>query len=185
MPVSLEANPNLPPETMALPEHLELENPLWRFALSFWQDSLAQETCLALQNEGWSVTRILCAGWLALDGRAYTGIEDAKVTEWRSRVTGSLRKIRKSVPKSQASYAALRSSLANLELESERIELALAWQTLITPNPEQSNMRERDNLIRLNLAAAAPASGLTADTRQLLSTLGDMFIAFPQGNTQP
>lgn len=185
MPVSLEANPNLPLETMALPEHLELETPLWRFALIFWQDSLAQETCLALQTEGWSVTRILCAGWLALNGRAYTGIEDATVTEWRSRVTGSLRKIRMSVPKAQASYTALRSSLASLELESERIELALVWQTLTTPNPEQSNMHERDNLIRPNLAAAAPVSGMTADTRKLLSTLGDILIAFPQGGTQP
>ncbi|WP_254774258.1 DUF2390 domain-containing protein [Marinobacter sp. AC-23] len=74
---------------MELPENLEPDNPLWYFALTFWQHSSAQQTCLALQNEGWSVTRILCAGWLALNGRSYTGIEDATVTEWRDRVTGS------------------------------------------------------------------------------------------------
>ncbi|WP_417515877.1 TIGR02444 family protein [Marinobacter sp.] len=185
MSVSLEANPNLPLKAMELPAHVEPDNPLWQFALTFWQQSTAQETCLALQNEGWSVTRILCAGWLALNGRAYTGIEDAKVTEWRDRVTGSLRMIRMSLPKAQAPYNGLRTNLASLELESERIELALAWQALTAPNPEQSNMDERENLIRPNLAAAAPVSGTTVTTRQLLSTLCDVLIAFQQGHTQP
>lgn len=170
---------------MELPENLEPDNPLWQFALTFWQHLPAQETCLALQNEGWSVTRILCAGWLALNGRTYTGIEDATVTEWRDRVTGSLRAIRTSVPKAQASYNALRTSLASLELEAERIELALAWRNLTAPHSEQSTMDKSDNLIRLNLAAAAPVSGMTADTRQLLSTLGDLLIALNHGYTQP
>ncbi|MDO6443484.1 DUF2390 domain-containing protein [Marinobacter sp. 2_MG-2023] len=185
MSVSSQTIPDLPLKAMELPAHLEPDNPLWRFALTFWQQSTAQETCLALQNEGWSVTRILCAGWFALNGRAYTGIEDATVTEWRDRVTGSLRMIRKSVPKAQAPYNALRTNLASLELESERIELALAWQAFAAPNPEQNNMTECENLIRPNLAAAAPESGTTATTRQLLSTLGDEFIAFQQGQIQP
>lgn len=170
---------------MELPENLEPDNPLWQFALAFWQHVPAQEACLALQSEGWSVTRILCAGWLALNGRAYAGIEDATVTEWRDRVTGSLRAIRTSVPKAQASYNALRTRLASLELEAERIELALAWQSLTTPHSEQSTMNKSDILIRSNLAAAAPESGITADTRQLLSTLGDFLIALNQGYTQP
>jgi len=185
MPVSLEANPKLPLKTMALPDNLEPDNLLWQFALTFWQHSSAQETCLALQNEGWSVTRILCAGWLALNGRAYTGIEDATVTEWRDRVTGSLRAARTSLPKALASYSGLRKSLSSLELESERIELALAWRTLTAPNPEPSNMHayEGDKLIRSNLAAAAPISGTTVSTRKLLSTLGDILTAFQQGHT--
>lgn len=170
---------------MELPENLEPDNPLWQFALTFWQHLPAQKACLALQNKGWSVTRILCAGWLALNGRAYTGIEDTTVTEWRDRVTGSLRAIRTSVPKAQPSYTALRTSIANLELEAERIELALAWQHLTVHHSEQITMDEHNNLIRLNLAAAAPASGITADTRQLLSTLGDYLIALNQGYTQP
>ncbi|MBQ0747632.1 MAG: DUF2390 domain-containing protein [Marinobacter sp.] len=185
MPLSSEASPNLSLKAMELPENLEPDNPLWRFALTFWQLSTAQETCLALQNEGWSVTRILCAGWLALNGSAYTGIEDATVTEWRDRVTGSLRTIRTSVPKAQASYKALRTNLASLELESERIELALAWRTLTVLNPESSNMQEREKLIRHNLAAAAPVSGMTMITRPLLSTLSDTLITFHQGDTQP
>ncbi|MBL1273198.1 MAG: hypothetical protein ACI92B_001390 [Marinobacter maritimus] len=185
MPLSSEASPNLSLKAMELPENLEPDNPLWRFALTFWQLSTAQETCLALQNEGWSVTRILCAGWLALNGSAFNGIEDATVTEWRDRVTGSLRTIRTSVPKAQASYEALRKNVASLELESERIELALAWRTLTTLNPESSNMQEREKLVRHNLAAAAPVSGMTVITRPLLSTLSNALIAFHHGGTQP
>lgn len=183
MPPSSEISLNLSLKAMDLPANIEPDNPLWRFALTFWQLSAAQESCLALQNKGWSVTRILCAGWLALNGSAYTGIEDATVTEWRHRVTASLRAIRISVPKAQGSYNALRTNLASLELESERIELALAWRTLTVLNPEPSSMQERDKLIRHNLAAAAPVSGMTMITRPLLSALSDALITFHQGDT--
>lgn len=185
MPLNSKVTPDLSLNTMELPDDLEPDNPLWQFALSFWQHVPAQEACLALQNKGWSVTRILCAGWLALSGRTYTGIETATVTEWRHRVTGSLRAIRTSVPKAQAPYTALRTSLASLELEAERIELALAWQNLTASYPDQTSMNSHEDLIRLNLAAAAPASGITADTKQLLSTLGDFLNALDQGHTQP
>jgi len=185
MSLNSETSPDLWLKFMELPENLEPDNPLWHFALTFWQHLPAQKACLALQNEGWSVTRILCAGWLALNGRTYTGIEDATVTEWRDRVTGSLRAIRTSVPRAQASYNALRTNLANLELEAERIELALAWRSLTAPNSEQSTMDEREKLIRINLTAAAPASGTTVDTRQFLSTLGDLLLTLQQGYTQP
>lgn len=187
IPVNVETCPDLQLKTMELPAHLEPDNPLWRFALAFWQQSLAQETCLVLQNEGWNITRILCAGWLALNGRAYTGIEDATVTEWRDRVTGSVRAIRTSVPKAQASYNALRKNLANVELESECIELALAWHTLEAPNPESNNMQahERDKLIEHNLAAAAPMSGMTVNTRQHVSSLSDILAAFQQEDAPP
>ena len=185
MSLNLQAIPDLSLKTMALPDNLEPDNPLWQFAVTFWQQLPAQETCLALQNEGWSVTRMLWAGWLALNGRTYAGTEDATVSEWRDRVTGRLRAIRTSIPKGQASYNALRTNIASLELEAERTELALAWRSLTTPHSEQSTMDEHDTLIRLNLIAAAPASGITLTARQLLSTLGDLFIALPQGYSQP
>ncbi|WP_417539041.1 DUF2390 domain-containing protein [Marinobacter sp.] len=185
MPASFQASHGLSIQTMELPADLEPDNPLWRFALAFWQHSLAQETCLALQNEGWSVTRILCAGWLALNGRAYTGIEEATVTEWRDRVTGSLRAIRMSVPKAQIAYKILRTNLASLELEAERIELALAWRSFADPKPEQRNMYVCDELIQSNLAAAAPAPGVIPESRQLINALGDIMSAFASGDTQP
>lgn len=170
---------------MELPAHLEPDNPLWRYALAVWQHVPAQKACLALQNEGWSVTRILSAGWLARHDRLYTGIEDATVTEWRDRVTGCLRATRVSMPKAAAPYSSLRSNVAALELEAEKIELALVWLTLTARNPELSDMHVRDNLIRTNLAAAAPASAPCAGTEQLLATLCDSLTHFQPEDMQP
>ncbi len=185
MSASSLVSQDLPLKTMELPEDLEPDNPLWRFALAIWQHSAAQETCLALQGEGWSVTRILCAGWLALNGRAYTGIEEATVTEWRNRVTGSLRSIRRSVPKEQTAYFLLRTNLANLELEAERIELALVWRNSKAPNPEPSNMYASDELIQSNLTAAAPAAGTSPEAKQLLGILRDIISTLQPGGATP
>ncbi|OHY81363.1 hypothetical protein BCA33_12080 [Marinobacter sp. AC-23] len=63
------------------------------------------------------------------------------------------------MPKAQAPYEALRTNTASLELAAERIELALAWRALTESSSEQSNMYEREKLIRYNLATAAPVSG--------------------------
>ncbi|WP_100639174.1 DUF2390 domain-containing protein [Marinobacter salexigens] len=185
MPASLQTTSGLPLKTMVLPADLEPDNPLWHFALEFWQHTAAQKTCLTLQNEGWSVTRILCAGWLALNGRAYTGIEHPTVTEWRDRVTGSLRAIRTSVPKAQTAYNGLRTHLASLELEAERIELALAWRSFTAPKPESRNMHVCEELIQSNLAAAAPAPDAIPGVKLLLLTLGDTISAFQSGDSQP
>lgn len=186
MPDNLQATPTLPvPSAMELPGDLETDNPLWQFALEFWQLPPAQESSLALQNEGWSVTRILCAGWLALNNRAYTGIESTKVTEWRDRVTGCLRAARQSLPKAQAPYNTLRLTLAELELEAEKIELALAWQTLPDQNPEKYTTHTEGELIHSNLSAAAPKQGTTAHVRPFLNQLGTILSDFKRRDASP
>ncbi|WP_246069396.1 DUF2390 domain-containing protein [Marinobacter piscensis] len=186
MPGNLQASPTLPvTSAMELPGDLEADNPLWRFALEFWRLPSVQEASLALQNEGWSVTRILCAGWLALNNRVYTGSESTKVTEWRGRVTGCLRAARQSLPKAQAPYSALRLTLAELELEAEKIELALAWQTIPDQNPEKHTIHTEDELIHTNLAAAAPEQGTTAHAQPFLDQLGAILSDFKQRDASP
>ncbi len=135
---------------------MEPDNPLWRYALSCWQQPELAKACLDLQEHGWSVTRILCAGWLGVNGRVFTGIEDAKVTEWRGRVTGLIRSARKSIPKQHGYGHELREALANAELQAEQTELALAWQTLNELNPEAGSMQYCNTIIVENLLAAAP-----------------------------
>ncbi|WP_372995241.1 TIGR02444 family protein [Marinobacter sp.] len=177
--------PDLSTVPLELPADLEPENPLWRFALTFWTLPDVQDSCLALQNQGWSVTRILCAAWLALSGRAFTGVEDATVTEWRDRVTGALRSARKSLPSRTENYQKLRTGIAGLELEAEQIELALSWRTLMTNNPEQADMQGRDTLITTNLVAAAPTSSVDDRASALLNTLATTLADFPKGDHQP
>lgn len=171
------------------PDTLEPDNPLWHFALAFWQAPGVQENCLALQQQGWSVTRLLSAGWLALNNRPYTGIEGATLTEWRDRVTGSLRSVRQSLPKANPGCRHFRDKLATLELDAEQIELALAWQTLMLNNPENSRLQGRKTLIRHNLEAAAPLSSYsrsaTPHLNALVNTLTSVSANFPKGEPRP
>jgi len=173
------------PEPLNLPVTMEPDNPLWRYALACWRNPGLAQGCLELQKQGWSVTRILCAAWLGVNGRVFTGIEDAKVTEWRDRVTVALRSARKSLPGSADNCQKLRTGIAGLELEAEQIELALSWRTLMTINPEHADMQGRDALIINNLFAAAPTLPVEDDARPLLNTLADTLAHFPKGDHQP
>ncbi|GHD40653.1 TIGR02444 family protein [Marinobacter persicus] len=158
------------PEPLILPDALTTDNPLWRYALARWQNPAVSEACLALQSRGWDVTRILCAGWLAQNGQRFTGEESAKVTEWRSRVTGVIRSARKSIPRHAQALGHLRDTLARAELEAEKTELALAWHTLNSSRTEKDTMPDQAQLIRQNLQAAAPTPDMTPD-RSLRTTL--------------
>jgi len=168
-----------------LPDTLKPDNPLWYFALAFWRQPGVQENCLILQHQGWSITRLLSAAWLALNNRLYTGTEDATLTEWRDRVTGSLRAVRQWLPKTNLDYQDLRDNLATLELDAERIELALAWQMLTKNNPEDSTMQGREALIQHNLEAAAPFSGSATGAASQLNVLADILANFPKGALRP
>ncbi|MDX1558624.1 MAG: DUF2390 domain-containing protein [Marinobacter sp.] len=185
MSVGSATIPDYSTPPLELPADMEPENPLWRFALAFWKHPDVQDSCLALQNQGWSVTRILSAAWLALSGRVFAGVEDATVTEWRDRVTVALRGARKSLPGDAGHCQKLRTGIAGLELEAEQIELALSWRTLMTNNPEHADMQGRDTLIITNLVAAAPTSSVGEGVRPLLNTLASALAHFPKGDHQP
>lgn len=185
MSVSPENPTETPAPSLNLPANVQVDNPLWRFALAFWQRPGVQDSCLALQQQGWSVTRILCGAWLALGGRSYTGTEDATVTEWRNRVTGALRAVRKLLPKANADLGTLRAGVAGVELDAERIELALAWQTLMINNPETGDMQGSEALIRRNLEAAAPTEGAAQRVSPQLNTLASTLADFSKGEPQP
>lgn len=164
-------------ESLNLPATMEPDNPLWRYALACWQNPELAEACLTLQAFDWSVTRILCAGWLGVNGHLFTGVEDATVTEWRSRVTGSIRSARKSISRHHNGCRDLREALARAELQAEQTELALAWHTLTPRYPETGNMHNRKAAILQNLLAAAPHR--EADTRAPVSldTLAGLLAA--------
>ena len=165
--------PDQEPQPLTLPDALTPDNPLWHYALTCWQNPAVVEACLELQAEGWSVTRILCAGWLAQKGQRFTGVEDAKVTEWRSRVTGSIRSARKSIPKQANWQQPLRDTLAKAELAAEKTELALAWQALDQQSPEIGAMENHRQLIERNLLAAAPEPAPGPATRALIIRLAE------------
>lgn len=134
----------------------ETDTPLWQFALSIWQQEAARDLCLRLQEQGWSVTRLLSAGWLAGQGLAYAGDEPQAIQQWRRNVTESIRSLKKSLSKSDSLLVPLREILARAELEAERVELYQAWQA-IRDTDLAGKPAERDRM-ECNLRQAAPAT---------------------------
>lgn len=160
---------------------LEPDNPLWRFALAFWADPGIETACLDLQRKGWSVTRILSACWLAISGQKYIGNEADTVTEWRAHVTESLRSARTFIPRNQPGTSSLREAIARSELEAERIELALTYQSLAETQQENAGMHGLEQLARTNLNAAAPKTAMDPDSGHLLDALARHVAAFSTG----
>lgn len=168
------------------PEDIDLNSPLWHFAGKFWQLSDAQQACLQLQDRGWSVTRILCALWLASDGQHYSGEESSNVSHWRSQVTEALRRTRKSIAKNNATTDPVRNSIARSELEAEKVELALAYKTLspLTGSHEPI-VDDVESLALGNLQAAAPETAMDNDTSSLLDTLTRQLLRLVAEEAKP
>jgi uncharacterized protein (TIGR02444 family) len=155
-----------------------LDGPLWRFAGRFWSRPAAQEAALSLQQQGWSVTDILCGLWLASQGRRFTGYGTGPVTVWRTRVTETLRNARKAITRDNPATDQARGCIARSELEAEKVELALAHSALteqLAPAgpaaPHQSHEREVEPLALENLQAAAPEKAMDNETGRLLECL--------------
>lgn len=143
--------------------------------MALWQSDEAAGLCLSLQEEGWSVTRLLCAGWLSRERRIYPQDEHLSLQQWRAGMTSSIRALKKSLAKADPLLAPLRQSLARAELEAERIELYRAWQALhnaVNADPEIPDL----TLVQQNLNRAAPADGVgqNARTEPMISHLAKL-----------
>ena len=168
-----------------IPEDADPENPLWRFACCFWESSAARDACLGLQDRGWSVTRILCAAWLATSGKVFPGTESAQVTTWRRQVTEPLRSVKKTITKNDPGTAIVRECIARSELEAERVELALAYQALVSNKHTGSGETAMANLALNNLLAAAPEMTMDNETGSLLDILTRELSTLVEGDNKP
>lgn len=160
--------------TLVIPRDLWLDNPLWNFAGRFWSGQTAQVTALALQDRGWKITDILCALWLALQGRRFDGMSAERVLAWRRGVTEALRSVRKTVSKDNPATDLARQCIARSELEAEKVELALTHRALL--RDEQASVRPDAVTLKTlaleNLQAAAPENkAMDEETGRLLATL--------------
>ncbi|MCK7545252.1 DUF2390 domain-containing protein [Marinobacter bryozoorum] len=153
----------------------DTDTPLWRFSLTLWQRQEASELCLELQQQGWSVTRLLCAGWLASTGCKYSGHEPDDLRQWRGTVTESVRSLKKSLDKSDNLLTPLRQALAKAELEAERVELYRAWQALrdtavASPTADTTRLAEQN----LRMAAPDTNGSLNAKTEPMIRHLAQL-----------
>lgn len=168
---------------ITIPKDLCLDGPLWQFSGRLWSQPAVQTAALSLQDQGWSVTDILCALWLASQGRRFNGGKAEQVIAWRGQVTETLRKVRKAISKDNPATDQARDCIARGELEAEKVELALAYRALTQDNPapfapHQSSAKK---LALENLQAAAPEKAMTNETSQLLDTLSRDLEIVAQG----
>ena len=154
-----------------IPEDADPENPLWRFACRFWESSAARDACLGL--------------WLATSGNVLPGTESAQVTAWRRQVTEPLRSAKKTITKNDPGTAIVRECIARSELEAERVELALAYQALVSNKHTGSGEATMANLALSNLLAAAPEKTMDNETGSLLDILTRELSTLVEGDNKP
>lgn len=160
---------------------MQLQNPLWDYALKLYASDVVQVLCLRLQNEqGLSVNRLLYAGWLTqqhclLDASL---LECSRACHWQQQITSPLRAIRYQVREAKQNephLASLYRVLREAELEAERIELAHLY----------SLRRRRDDvglpsshLMERNLREVALLAGQRDNTpcMELLTALGEALL---------
>lgn len=160
---------------MRPPDDLDLDNPLWQFALGLWSAPAVAEACLALQGLGWSVSRILSALWLTQLSVEWHGDEAVEVAQWRSHCTEPLRGLRQQLAKGTPADS-LREQIKQAELQAERIELAWIYKGFHQHGHNVSGFSGyNESLLIRNLRAAAPdgenRSVFEAGMNQLVSAL--------------
>jgi|AntRauTorckE6833_2_1112554.scaffolds.fasta_scaffold00875_2 uncharacterized protein (TIGR02444 family) len=172
---------------MTIPADLCLDGPLWQFAGRFWSRPAAQTAALLLQERGWSVTDILCALWLALQGRRFYGTSAEQVIVWRGQVTETLRKARRAISKGNPATDQVRDCIARSELEAERVELSLAYRALTRDQPASvvPQVAQQESTVETlaleNLQLAAPEKTMDDETGKLLETLTREIQIFAEG----
>ncbi|WP_190294982.1 TIGR02444 family protein [Marinobacter sp. R17] len=173
---------------MEPPSDLTLDNPLWRTALQLWSNKEVAQASLALQAQGCSVSRLLTATWLAIEGQTWDGEEPDSIRQWREHCTERLRTLRQSLNKTFPTKA-LRESIQGAELQAEQIELAWIYTLRLQDRHNMSsNSVYNEGLLIRNLRAAAPEGDhstiLEAGMNRLIEALRDAIPAAHATTTQ-
>lgn len=162
---------------------MQLQNPLWAFALKVYSHSEVETCCLALQNEyGMSINRLLYAAWLATQQKLLdvAALERSHAQQWQSGITHPLRAMRYRVrglrtdePALDAFYTAMRKA----ELEAERVELAYLYALAQSWPVETASV---ESLINENIKRLASENSTSADTMFISEGLRDLLSSFCQ-----
>jgi uncharacterized protein (TIGR02444 family) len=155
---------------------MQLQNPLWAFALKVYSHSEVEQCCLTLQNDyGMSINRLLFAGWLATQHKSINSfaLEHSAAGQWQNDITHPLRALRYQVRgyhSHEPALASIYKAMRQAELEAEKIELAYLyaiandWSEVALPVEHLMT----ENLLQLVSAKYIPAS---ATLSNLLSCL--------------
>jgi uncharacterized protein (TIGR02444 family) len=165
--------------------NLPLDGALWRFAVALYGQAGVPEACLGLQNRfELDVNLLLFAAWLGVEHRlalweAEAALARQRTAAWHAEIVRPLRRIRQHmksgpVPAPSSETESLRDKLKAVEIESERIELALL-QTIAgevmregMPGIEGGPLLRRN--IRMIVAQFAP-DGIDPEAERHIGTI--------------
>ena len=162
---------------------MQLQNPLWAFAIKVYSYSEVEACCLALQNEyGMSVNRLLYAAWLATQQKLLDSsiLMQSSAQQWQLGMTHPLRALRYRLREMRAGEPALDTfytAMRKAELEAERVELAYLY-VLAQSSPEVSTSVEF--LINENIERLLAEETTSADMLSLPARQRDLLASFCQ-----
>ncbi|MGB1237311.1 MAG: TIGR02444 family protein [Pseudomonadales bacterium] len=167
---------------------LDLESPLWRFALDFYAAEGVAENLLALQNDSQcQINQLLFALWAATQKMRIEHPLDSKVTHWQNQVTAPLRQLRfavRQVKLAQPELAALYKKLLEAELAVEQVEIAQLYRARFELSGRGDDLScEQLMLANINWAASELCMP-EAHRLQLLRTQALEFLQQDGQNTE-
>jgi uncharacterized protein (TIGR02444 family) len=161
-------------------DHLELDNPFWRFSLRVYGVRQIAETCLLLQDTiGIDVNLLLFGAWAgwelgkSISNDEFVELED-QVAEWRTLVIEPVRKARRFLRTHKGSAIELdqfAKEMSKMELAAEQIEQAILFGQALNWRSERSGSVE---LACLNAGAyiSLKSSGESNAKAAFLDSLG-------------
>jgi uncharacterized protein (TIGR02444 family) len=166
---------------------LDLDGPLWRFALEFYALPSVAEACLSLQDEaGLDVIQLLVATYADLVLRQPLSVADVaelgrQTTEWRTATVLPLRDIRRVLKAPRDGFPEerqlLREKVKAAELLAEQIQLAMTGQWLSQREPGPGlPMQEVLGLLLKNDAAQQGSELMIGIALSALATARDTIV---------
>lgn len=166
---------------------LDLDGPLWRFALEFYALPGVAEACLTLQDEaGLDVIQLLAATYADLILRRPLAVEDVaelhrQTAEWRTATALPLREIRRVLKPPRDGFPEerqlLREKVKAAELLAEQIQLAMTGQWLGQREPRPGlPMQEVLGLLLKNEAGQQGSERTIGIALSALATARDTIV---------
>lgn len=122
-----------------LPADLQLENPLWDYALSVYPK--LSEPLLALQSHGARVNQLLAALWCSATDRRWPGELASEIEHWHQQQVLPIRQRRMALKPELETYPQLEplyKAYKGVEVNLERVELAMLYAWLLRLAPSES-----------------------------------------------
>ena len=146
-----------------LPENLQLENPLWDYALSVYPR--LNTSLIALQSHGARVNQLLAALWCSATDRQWPSAVSPEIEHWHQQQVLPIRQRRMALKPELETYPQLRplyEAYKSAEVNLERVELAMLWAWLQSAAPHLPTSAEvnidavlSDNSVDLSLPERA------------------------------